>query len=154
MSDRYSELNIIHDDKQWGNIIDPREWNKNFKDIENAFNANVEKLNEDHNALGDLALKDEVKYQDCGEDVKELLDKADTALQSFTETDPTVPHWAKQTSKPTYTASEVGALPVSGGIMTGALTLSGAPTENLHPATKKYVDDYVGDIESLLGALL
>lgn len=30
----------------------------------------------------------------------------------FTETDPTVPDWAKQSQKPTYTASEVGALPV------------------------------------------
>ena len=29
----------------------------------------------------------------------------------FTETDPTVPSWAKQSTKPTYTASEVGALP-------------------------------------------
>lgn len=34
-----------------------------------------------------------------------------TALQSFTETDPTVPSWAKAPTKPTYTASEVGALP-------------------------------------------
>ena len=31
-------------------------------------------------------------------------------LTSFTETDPTVPSWAKAVSKPTYTASEVGAL--------------------------------------------
>ena len=30
-------------------------------------------------------------------------------LTSYTETDPTVPSWAKQTNKPTYTASEVGA---------------------------------------------
>ena len=30
-------------------------------------------------------------------------------LTSYTETDPTVPSWAKQTSKPTYTAQEVGA---------------------------------------------
>ena len=30
-------------------------------------------------------------------------------LTSFTETDPTVPEWAKATDKPTYTASEVGA---------------------------------------------
>lgn len=34
-----------------------------------------------------------------------------TALQSYTETDPTVPSWAKASSKPTYTAQEVGALP-------------------------------------------
>lgn len=30
-------------------------------------------------------------------------------LKEFTETDPTVPTWAKAASKPTYTASEVGA---------------------------------------------
>ena len=34
-------------------------------------------------------------------------------LDSFTETDPTVPEWAKQATKPSYTASEVGALPSS-----------------------------------------
>lgn len=32
-------------------------------------------------------------------------------ITSYTETDPTVPAWAKQSTKPTYTASEVGALP-------------------------------------------
>lgn len=37
--------------------------------------------------------------------------KGATALQSYTETDPTVPSWAKQATKPSYTASEVGALP-------------------------------------------
>ena len=37
--------------------------------------------------------------------------KADTALQSFTETDPTVPTWAKKPNKPTYTPAEVGAEP-------------------------------------------
>ena len=34
-----------------------------------------------------------------------------TYLTSFTETDPTVPSWAKQSTKPSYTATEVGALP-------------------------------------------
>ena len=38
------------------------------------------------------------------------------------ETDPTVPAWAKAASKPTYTANEVGATPISGGTMTGTLT--------------------------------
>ena len=32
-------------------------------------------------------------------------------IKTFTETDPTVPSWAKASTKPTYTASEVGALP-------------------------------------------
>ena len=35
-----------------------------------------------------------------------------------TETDPTVPSWAKQQTKPTYTAQEVGALPASTTIPT------------------------------------
>lgn len=34
-------------------------------------------------------------------------------LTSYTETDPTVPAWAKAATKPSYTASEVGALPSS-----------------------------------------
>ena len=34
-----------------------------------------------------------------------------SALQEYTETDPTVPGWAKAAAKPTYTAKEVGALP-------------------------------------------
>ena len=40
------------------------------------------------------------------------LEKADSALQSYTEIDPTVPAWAKTPTKPTYTAAEVGALSV------------------------------------------
>ena len=34
-------------------------------------------------------------------------------LTGYTETDPTVPAWAKAKTKPTYTASEVGALPAN-----------------------------------------
>lgn len=42
-----------------------------------------------------------------------------TALQSFTETDPTVPSWAKAATKPKYTASEVGALPSNTPLFSG-----------------------------------
>ena len=35
-----------------------------------------------------------------------------------------------------------------GGTMTGALTLSGAPTADLHAATKKYVDDNIPSVPS------
>ena len=61
--------------------------------------------------LGDLATKDTISKSDLASDVQTSLDKADTALQSYTETDPTVPAWAKASTKPTYTAVEVGALP-------------------------------------------
>ncbi len=51
------------------------------------------------------------------------------------ETDPTVPEWAKQSDKPTYTASEVGAIPVPSTATVGqtirvsAVDESGKPTE-------------------------
>lgn len=44
-----------------------------------------------------------------GEYVTETELAAKKYLTSYTETDPTVPSWAKQSTKPTYSASEVGA---------------------------------------------
>ena len=61
--------------------------------------------------LGSLAFKSTVAKSDLASDVQTILGKADSALQSYTETDPTVPEWAKAATKPSYTASEVGALP-------------------------------------------
>lgn len=61
--------------------------------------------------LGALAFKSTVAKSDLASDVQKSLGKADSALQSYTETDPTVPAWAKAETKPSYTASEVGALP-------------------------------------------
>ena len=40
-------------------------------------------------------------------------------------------------------------LPLAGGTMTGAITLSGAPTANLHAASKLYVDNSALDIAAL-----
>lgn len=41
----------------------------------------------------------------------------------------------------TLNEAAAGYLTLNGGTLTGALTLSGAPTVDLHAATKKYVDD-------------
>lgn len=49
-----------------------------------------------------------IPASDLASAVQTSLGKADTALQSYTETDPTVPAWAKASTKPSYTASEVG----------------------------------------------
>lgn len=62
------------------------------------------------NDFGSMAYVSTVAKSNLASDVQTSLGKADTALQSFTESDPTVPDWAKAASKPTYTASEVGAL--------------------------------------------
>ena len=54
-----------------------------------------------------------IPSSDMTADVQQSLRKANTALQSFTETDPTVPAWAKAATKPSYTAQEVGAMPAN-----------------------------------------
>ena len=54
---------------------------------------------------------------------------------------------AAQTAADNAQATADAALPKSGGTMTGKITLDGAPTVNLHAATKKYVDDSVSSIE-------
>ena len=63
--------------------------------------------------MGTLAFKDGIAADDLDASIKASLTKADSALQSFTETDPTVPAWAKTAQKPAYTATEVGAIPLS-----------------------------------------
>ena len=63
--------------------------------------------------LGALAYKDGIAADDLDAAIKASLAKADSALQSYTETDPTVPAWAKEANKPTYTAAEVGAIPAA-----------------------------------------
>ena len=55
--------------------------------------------------------------------------KLASALTSYTETDPTVPAWAKAENKPTYTASEDGALPNTTVIPT---TLAGLTEDSTH----------------------
>lgn len=47
-------------------------------------------------------------------------------LQKMEETDPNVPDWAKEPTKPTYTAADVGAAPSGYGLGTGA-TQSNSP---------------------------
>lgn len=55
--------------------------------------------------LGKLSAKDIAEKTDLADDVQTSLGKADTALQS--EADPTVPSWAKATTKPSYNLDEV-----------------------------------------------
>lgn len=73
---------------------------------------------------------------DLASDVQTSLGKADTALQS--ETDPTVPPWAKASSKPTYTASEVGALSLNGGTINKSKTVKMDASANSDGANLKW----------------
>lgn len=75
-----------------------------------AFNTIAGKILKYMNDFGSCAFKSIILKEDLAPSVKSSLEKADTALQSYTESDPTVPAWAKAPTKPTYTAAEVGAL--------------------------------------------
>lgn len=72
--------------------------------------------------------------------------KVDSALQSYTETDPTVPAWAKADSKPTYTASEVGAVPttctVNGKALSSNITLNASDVGALPSSTTLFSGNY------------
>jgi hypothetical protein len=48
---------------------------------------------------------------------------------------------------------ETRYIKTSGGTLTGPLTLSGAPTTNLQPTTKAYVDGFVSSINGDIGSL-
>ena len=60
-------------------------------------------------------------------------------ITGYTETDPTVPSWAKASSKPSYTASEVGAVPttrkVNGKALSSDITLSASDVSALPAST-------------------
>ena len=91
---------------------------------------------ESFNTLGEMetAIKNKVdKVDGKGLSTNDFTDaektKLASALTSYTETDPTVPAWAKAASKPKYTASEVGALPNTTTIPT---TLAGLAEDATH----------------------
>lgn len=102
--------------------------------------------------LGTMAFKSSVAKSDLASDVQKSLGKADTALQSYTETDPTVPAWAKAASKPTYTAAEVGALPSNTSYVTpNALNNKIGRTTNINAADTNYTT-YMARGEALFSA--
>ena len=76
------------------------------------------------------------KYVD--DQVSGLVDSAPNALNTLNELAAAIGDDANFST--TITNSIAAKLPLAGGTMTGALTLSGAPTSTLHATTKTYVD--------------
>jgi hypothetical protein len=70
----------------------------------------------------------------------DIVDK--TSGYIATETDPTVPSWAKQSTKPSYTAGEVGAVATSAvGAASGV-----APLNASSKIDSTYLPSYVDDV--------
>ena len=68
------------------------------------------------------------------------VDGNKNAAITYTETDPTVPSWAKAASKPSYTASEVGALPDTTSIPTESTVSGWGFTKNTGTVTSVTVN--------------
>ena len=99
--------------------------------VKEAVDEVIGGASETFNSLGEIetAVNNKVdKVSGKGLSTNDFTDayknKIDSALQSYTETDPTVPAWAKTANKPTYTASEVGALPNTTTIPTNLADLA------------------------------
>lgn len=93
-------------------------------------------------------LKDDLSSQDAR--IKTLEEGGGVALN---ETDPTVPDWAKQPNKPTYTASEVGARPDTW--MPSASDVGADPSGTATSAVSQHntANDSHNDIRQLIAGL-
>lgn len=76
--------------------------------------------------------------------------KVDSALQSYTETDPTVPAWAKEETKPSYTYSEIINKPTIPTKTSELTNDSGYKTEQ---EVITIVNNAIGDLETITAQL-
>ena len=99
------------------NIVETKEINVNLNQGTGGFNSPVQSVN---NKTGHVVLD----ANDVGALPKSTviptkvsqLENDEEYLKSYTETDPTVPAWAKEPQKPSYTSVEVGAEPAGAAV--------------------------------------
>lgn len=119
------------------------------KNVDITVPTNLSDLADDstHRVVTDTEKSTWSGKQDAINDLSDIRSGASlgaTALQSFTETDPTVPSWAKQSTKPSYTASEVGALPDSTVIPTVPTNVSAFNNDANYVSSNNTVAVYSG----------
>lgn len=108
----------------WGIIVGDIKQQKDLQDelsqikesIPASYDEDINHLKEEKADKADTYTKKEVDDKIAGSGSVDLTDyytKQEIEGKGYltTETDPTVPDWAKQPNKPVYTANEVGALP-------------------------------------------
>ena len=108
--------------------------NNNFATEAYVDTAEVDAVNT-ANAYTDQAETDAVTTANAYTDTRETA--ITSAYESYADTGDTTTYNASKS----YTDTEIATvLPLSGGTLTGPLTLSGLPTNTLHAVTKSYVD--------------
>lgn len=83
-----------------------------------------------------------------------LMEQVNAAQSACNEIDTAVSSHIEDKDNPHgVTAEKIGALPTTGGTMTGPITLAADPAAAMQPVTKQYFDQAIGDIGSALDAI-
>ena len=115
-------------------------------DIDDNYNYSRFKIGDGVRTINDLEFLLDTQYISHNSNtLSQILEqyRSDIENITFEETDPTVPAWAKASTKPTYTAAEVGALPSTTIIPTKLSQL----INDSNYATENYVKDQISKIE-------
>ena len=103
-----------------------------FAYVDNTHNTNTEAHKDIRDIINAITVPTKVSE----------LENDSGYLTSYTETDPTVPSWAKAETKPTYTADEVGARPNTW--MPTAAQVGAATEEYVNQAIQTAIGDALG----------
>ena len=103
-----------------------------FAYVDNTQNTNIEAHNNIRERIDAITVPTKVSE----------LENDSGYLTSYTETDPTVPSWAKAETKPIYTADEVGARPDTW--MPTAAQVGAATEEYVNQAIQTAIGDALG----------
>lgn len=125
--------------------------------VKDAIDEVVGSASEKFNSLGEIETELENKVDkvsgkglSSNDFTNEYKDKIDSALQSYIETDPTVPAWAKEANKPSYAYSEITDKPTLSAVATSGSynDLTNKPTipSITGLATEEYVNNAVANI--------
>ena len=112
---------VQYDDKVERDIINPAEWNANFKAIENTSNANTSKINNNFNLLSGVNGSSEIG-------ITSLIDGTPTNLNSFL------------TSLYSLVVKNIGDETIGGTKTFSSSPIVPTPTQNGHATSKQYVD--------------
>lgn len=129
------DLQISPDGESWHNVADTALAQKADKDtvytkaeVDTAIGQKVEQL-----GAGDMAM---IMYDSNFNGIVDDTEKFGGQPPEY---------YATKTEVNSALTKANGAMPVAGGTFTGAVTLAGAPTADLNPATKQYVDSHTAN---------
>lgn len=119
-----------------------------------AENAAAEAVQQVESQLEDYVSDAEQAKEDAqsaaGTAAQDAVSAANAQLADYVSSAQAAQKAAEQARNEAQAIAGGNFLPTAGGIMTGPITLTGDPTEDLHAVPKRYVDDTLGYVENEL----